>query len=396
MNLVLRFFLLYILKRKYIIISGFGPANNGGGQLMKFIHSEFSSKFFFVFLTKKKEDSLLACLKNFDFSLFFLFLKKRIQFHYQNISLKVLIKLPWKKAILFHPQTIGYEKFNLITDEFNQRTNLYLYLLDNAFFCIKSYNTLSNNVCFSCIQGNYDNIHKNNCTPFPVKTSIENAVHFMKTLRQQVTTNKITLLAQNENQAAIAQTHFQLKEPIEVAGMWTEDIDNSTIITEFTKTEYDIIFHGNNYEAKGALWTIKLAALCPEYTFLFPFAKPTNLNITPNCHFKSISWDTGLKEAIIASKITLVPSLWASPIEGALIKSILYSRLTAVVAINSSFITEIPNQIVQKLDIDLHKAKSTISKLIENKIITDLIIKKQWFEHFSLNKSKIITCLNNF
>lgn len=396
MNLVLRFFLTHTLKRKYIIISGFGPANNGGGQLMKFIHSEFSSKFFFVFLTKKKEDSLLACLKNFDFSLFFLFLKKRIQFHYQNFSLAVLIKLPWKKVIIFHPQSIGYENFGLITDGFNKRTKLYLYLLDNVFFCIKSYNTLNNNVCFSCVQDNFNNIHKNNCKPFPFETPIESNIRFMKNLKQKVTTNKITLLAQNANQAALAQNHFGIKEQIEIAGMWTEDINSSAIITEFTKPEYNITFHGNNYEAKGALWTINLAALCPEYTFLFPFEKPPNLIATPNCLFKNISWDTGLREAIIASNITLVPSLWASPIEGALIKSILYSRLTAVVAINSSFITEIPDQIVQKLDIDLHKAKSTISKLIENKIITDLIIKKQWFEHFSLNKLKIITCLNNF
>jgi hypothetical protein len=62
------------------------------------------------------------------------------------------------------------------------------------------------------------------------------------------------------------------------------------------------------------------------------------------------TWETGLKEKIINSKIVLNPSLWSSPVEGALLKSIKYNGCVSVANILSSFINEIPDDICLKLN----------------------------------------------
>lgn len=94
----------------------------------------------------------------------------------------------------------------------------------------------------------------------------------------------------------------------------------------------------------------------PDYRFLMPCEKSeidTNMKgfqNLKNIDFISMTWETGLKNAIVSSKIILNPSLWSSPVEGAFLKSIKFNGCVAVVPTDFSFQKEIPTDVIIHLD----------------------------------------------
>jgi len=68
-----------------------------------------------------------------------------------------------------------------------------------------------------------------------------------------------------------------------------------------------------------------------------------------NVHFVATTWNSGLKDAVEASRCVLVPSLWSAPVEGALIKSLALSKMVAVVDIATAFSSELPEGAVLRL-----------------------------------------------
>ena len=283
------------------------------------------------------------------------------------------------EILLIHPQTLGFKWCtNLIQ---KSKDPVWLFLADSSFFCIRSYNYIpgENEPCTRCLGGNFKSFKKNNCKPYPVDDI--NAFNFVEEIMDFAKAQRIKFIAQNERQALLVKEHFGDGVTIQVAGLWVNDwVDvNSFGINNISK-EYDIVYHGRPIAAKGVYWAIELASFLPEYRFLFPFAKQS-MPIDPpeNCHFKEMSWNTGLKQYVINSPLVLVPTLWSSPIEGALIKSISYGNKTAVIQNDTSFSDEIPDKVALKLNpnpqiaaLQVHSALSeddTISETEKNMFV---------------------------
>jgi hypothetical protein len=92
-----------------------------------------------------------------------------------------------------------------------------------------------------------------------------------------------------------------------------------------------------------------------------------------------MTWETGLREAISACKIVVNPSLWSSPVEGALLKSIKSNGCVAVVPVDYSFQKEIPFDVVIHL-------KNEISESV--RILSDAILSQQLIDNYKIKSSE--------
>ena len=276
--------------------------------------------------------------------------------------------------ILVHPQTIGFTRFIRLIEK--RQHPAWVYLMDSSFFCVRSYNLLPNAAepCTLCLSKNTDPAQQNNCKPFPVDDN--EAFDFIRMLSTFSDQGKVNFLVQNQKQYDLARIHFGSKPEIRVIGLWLDELDS--IISQrqaptqnVTKKQYDVVFHGAPISAKGAHWALELATQCPSLGFYFPFSFTSlklgsDITVPANCTFEESTWETGLCEVVANSKITLVPSLWSAPIEGALIKSLIAGRVVAIVENPSSFSSELPPDIVLTLPRNTAHAATILSSAISN------------------------------
>jgi hypothetical protein len=297
-----------------------------------------------------------------------------------------------RQLLLLHPQNLGFElTLSLLA---TRRKPPLLYLLDSSFFCIASYNHVKGDrePCTACISIGLDAINARGCLPFPKRSS--KAVLYIQRLQLMVHSGQVKIAAQSDRQAALAQKQFNLPVPPPVVGLWAEDWDaifsrSERQDLERTRVaEWDVVYHGHFLDAKGALWTIELATFCPQLSFLLPFARPSGLDAPANCHFKDVSWETGLQHELEQARIVLVPSLWSAPIEGALIKSIVVSRAVAVIDNSTSYCDELPNGLLLRLPSDPQQAARNLNEALENQWEPEPTLKRIWindFKHYRID-----------
>ena len=299
--------------------------------------------------------------------------------------------------VLIHPQSIGFERTLQIIQKREKPT--WLYLMDSSFFCVRSYNHVpgERKACLRCLTGRWDNMIAHRCKPFP-RHSIKANLSFLRSLLDAATSSKLKILVQSESQADLARTHFGRQAEVRVVGMWADfgDLVNGLSMGHghpLSQTPFDVVFHGTDLPAKGFSWSMELARTCRGLSFLFPFAKPLrhlrSYNFS-NCVFSPMTWESGLKEQVSQARITLVPSLWSAPIEGALIKSIVYSPRTAVVREPSAFSSEIPDDIVLKLSPDVEEAAGAIRKLQSQNPSEHSDFKHQWIDRFKQSNADLL------
>jgi hypothetical protein len=164
---------------------------------------------------------------------------------------------------------------------------------------------------------------------------------------------------------------------------------------------YDIVYHGLDVEAKGVTWALELAKALPEYSFLFPFRRDSSNNNAPlNCRFKEMSWESGLRQAIMSDAVTIVPSQWSAPIEGAVIKSLLYSSVTAVCVHPTMYVSELPDHLVIKLNANVIEAAGQLRAILaKGQFHSNRLATHKFFKHFKDRNSdllrKLIDITNN-
>jgi len=260
------------------------------------------------------------------------------------------------EIILVHPQTIGYKYFlKLIENNFKVK----IYIMDNSFFCIRSYNVLNNSECLKCL-GNLDNCNSQ-CIPFPVKYNKKENLKFLK--EYQKISHKVIFYAQNESQKSLLTRHFGENTKIEIIGLRTGETFEK--VSQLNNGEsYDIVYHGANIEAKGINYFINLAKVMPEYSFFVP-SKLEIKDLPKNLYHENMKWNSGLKEIVINAKLVLNPSLWSAPIEGALLKSIYYNGNVGVVKTKYGFVNDIPNDAFLKLPNNISNTKDQIEKFFK-------------------------------
>ena len=270
------------------------------------------------------------------------------------------------KVIFLHPQTAGFK----VLFRLAQKNELFLYVMDNSFFCMRSYNFHPDDKmeCFKCV-GNAANADAQ-CSPFPVAMDRKENLAMLEQLRE--ISPRITFLCQNENQSQLLKKHFDADTRCVVIGMNTGELRNWTpaeLQTPIGNSKKPfILFHGAAAEPKGLDFVIRLAAKMPYRRFIVPapenqlkhYAIPKNIE----CH--DVTWSNGLRELTQEASLVLNPSMWSAPIEGALIKSLAYNRNVATVKTQHGYESEIPDDVgLLRLPQDVNGAAVLVEEFLE-------------------------------
>ncbi|WP_433833725.1 hypothetical protein [Flavobacterium anhuiense] len=356
---------------KKIIISGIGPGPAGVGRVLEYL-IENSQNFSFVYPAMGRKISIKDCILKLEFLKLFLCFVLIFKYYCKTIFYNSkLYFFKNKDLIVLHPQSIGFRKLERLI----KRNNLSIYVMDNNFFCIKSYNYLKSieKPCLLCLDMQYNNAVKNSCDSFPVYYSYEEYFDFLNVIKANI--DKINFLTQNFGQKELLKKQFGENLLIREVGLLTSDLfeDSKLWVSENCK-KYDVVFHGDSNSAKGSKYIYELAKYLPEYIFLFPFESQFEEKID-NVEFVKMSWTTGLKECVLNSKLTLCPSIWSAPIEGSVLKTLKLGVALGIFDAEYSFGKEIPDDSVLRLSGNITNDVALIRQFITLKSYTSVGIK---------------------
>jgi len=95
-----------------------------------------------------------------------------------------------------------------------------------------------------------------------------------------------------------------------------------------------------------------------------------------------MTWEAGLREAMAASRMVMVPSLWSAPIEGALIKSLITNDRVAILDNDSAFQSELPHEAVLRLSGDPKQAARQLQVALDGDWAPDAVVHRDWLRDF--------------
>lgn len=319
------------------------PSKGGAGDYLEEVRNQF-------------EDFLLLSPLNPKFSNE---LVNTVFIAFQGLILKfiLLLIIPFiklDKVILYHPQTLGYWfSSNLIKNA----SSIYYFVLDSSIFCIKSYNHRNNIVCTHCINKISPFA---DCNFFPRNNSIKSFKKHREVISLEL--HKIEFIVQTDGYKNIIKSVFGQTASCRLLKMKFPSIKRNNI--KSLEKNYDFVFHGNNIDAKGSSYALKIAESFSCNNFFFPFHVETK---EKNIVSKPLSWDKGLKEVISKSKISLCPSIWSAPVEGAIIKTMLL-KVPVAIHVNeySASNTLLPKDSFIPLTGVLHEDLNTLENYLNN------------------------------
>lgn len=358
--------------KKYLI-SGIPPSHGGVGYLMSSLVKLADKYGYKTIIPGYINESIRKNILNPFFVIKELYKRKTTNINFKN----KINNIKNSEVILIHPQIIGLNDFIFLVEN---NSIVKMYVMDNSFFCIKSYNVLDNKECLKCLEdsSNCDD----RCQPFPIRYKKDNNFSYLKQLKKL--SSKIIFYAQNESQKKLLIRYFGLGVKILVIGMQTDEKLETYDLKNNSKS-YDIVFHGANIEAKGINYCIDLAKKLPQYSFFVP--SMLNLeNLPKNITHANLTWNNGLKDIVVSAKLVLNPSLWSAPVEGALLKSIFYNKNVAVVENKYGFINDIPNKVILKLSNNTMIAVNQIIFLLEK---NTSLKQNNWLSEYFMEQCKI-------
>lgn len=273
--------------------------------------------------------------------------------NYLGLIIEIIFNFFWKvkfylfflfirnsKIIIVWPQISGLENVLRII----KNNKVILYIMDNFFFCIRSYNTHPETLdeCLNCV--GFIKPHEL-CAPYPVDYNKSKNIELLQELKLH--SNKIIFYAQNKLQKELLLKHFGKETVVKIVGMNIVSLDESLEIKQNKVEIYDAVFHAKSVKAKGLDYFVNLAELLPNKTFLIPDTKKNvsevlvDKKLPDNITFKFIKWDTGLKDFVRSARLVIIPSVWSAPIESALIKSAAINKNIATVMSEYGYENEI-------------------------------------------------------
>lgn len=391
------------------IISGIPPSKWGIGRLMTYLirqnHDEFCIIYPNIYYPKTDLKTLLERRS------YLTFFKDFLKYVYSIIVNRLIFKikvmhLKSKNVLLIHPQSIGYK--NVI--KLIENNNSFIYLMDCSFFCVKSYNHRDKTFdsCLLCLRGNYKYAKIYHCKPFPTRYRLNDNINFLEKLNDL--SKKITFITQNPSQTKLIKKHYGNSIKVHEVGLFTNDFEYLSPNTESGKIKsvprVDFVYHGVANEVKGLLYVLNIASKLKQYSFLIPASykrcekimghEISNMDIK-NVKFLDISWESGLKEYVMNSKVVLCPSLWSAPIEGALIKSLIFNGVVALVPASYSFANDLPENIYCNLNVnDFNETTKLLKELIENNMYRNHLREnaQKWVEAFLDDNRTIVKKLS--
>lgn len=194
--------------------------------------------------------------------------------------------------------------------------------------------------------------------------------------------------------------HFGINCRIQVVGMNTGEFVSSQMSgRDITLMHYDVVFHGSSVYAKGIDYFVNLSLNLVEYRFFIPDSKSNVEKYlgrkidSSNMTFKACDWESGLRDIVSNAKLVLVPSLWSAPIEGALVKSILFNGSVAVVKNSFGYSSEISDEAeLLVLDHDIADAARSIREYLKSES-KNRSKQKMWIDNF-YQSNEIINLFN--
>lgn len=280
-------------------------------------------------------------------------------------------------VLILHPQTLRWRTFFRLV-----RTNrVNLYVADNSFFCIRSYNYRGQQweECLDCL-GDLSRCHPS-CMPFPVFYDRKKNLSYLDKLKKAAPW--INFLVQNPTQGHLVTRHFGPDTRVRVVGMMTDEFEGVKR-GEPGSRQFDVVFHGALTAAKGAGYVIELARRLPELSFLLPGRsedageQSVHGALPENVTVRDLTWETGLRGFVENCGIVLCPSLWSAPIEGALVKSLLHNGRVAVFDTMYGYQADLPENLVWRLGPDIETAARQIREGLQTSVNGDLV--DEWIE----------------
>ena len=189
-------------------------------------------------------------------------------------------------------------------------------------------------------------------------------------------------LAQNYQQFSLLKNTFGDRVRGGVVGMNTGEFCHQPAVSK--KHGYDIVYHGSGDDAKGIMYVLKLAKHLKQYSFLLPISQNVKKIELPNVNFEECTWSSGLKEFTINARLILCPSIWSSPVESSLLKSIAYNGNVAVYDNNFGFQNEIDSKVLLRLNSDISLSSKIIDEFMRYSCDKSFHAKK-WLKSYCPN-----------
>lgn len=359
-------------KMSKYLISGIAPGKGGVGALIKSLDSRkkaFGYNSIYVRNPSVSITSLLKKRKMIDFSI------SLVLWAWSLFIAQIRMLLMYKnKIILIYPQYFNSYILAILV----RNNDVALYVMDNSFFCIKSYNYLEGEECIKCIES--INAIDKSCSPFPKIRPTKSAINKIKKLK--LISQDMFFLAQNYQQLVLLKKTFGNGVSGEVVGMNTGEFCHQSMTSK--GCEYDIVYHGGDNEAKGIIFVLELAKHLKQYSFFLPVSLKLSGFKLSNVYFKECTWSSGLKEITQNAKLILCPSIWSSPIEGALLKSIAYNGNVAVYDNNYGFQNDIDSKVLLRLNSNIQLSSEIVDEFIKSGYDNSFYAKK-WLRSYCAN-----------
>jgi hypothetical protein len=316
------------------IISGIAPGFGGVARFVEFLENNLESKKYI-----------------------FLYPEKNIQ-NFRNI----LKTIKNQNVTIIHPQSVGLKETIQLIDN----NNVNLYVVDNSFFCLKSYNHLSgeNTECLACLEDLSESI-KNQCDPFPVRyASLENIVYLKKLYELAP---RITFFVLSKSSKNLVERYFGKHVRTKKVSFLSEELFASPTPNAGYVKQYDIVYHGSTHAAKGIEYVQKISQKLPQYSFFFPCNKDALGVKTKNIDSRYVVWEDGLREIVENAKLVLTPSLWSYMPETATLKSFLHNGSVGLINNKYGFGNDVSNGAYLNLSGNIAQDAKLISEYIDNK-----------------------------
>jgi len=374
-------------------VSGICPVEHlGAGRMIRWLEMQKHSDPNWRLCYATNKSGVSACLRNrrwADFPAEVLRHFARRASLYQNLG----ALSEEKNLLLMHFQEIGFDWCSRLLSQRKCRRPVWFFLFDSSFFCIKSYNYISGETreCLRCLGGDFLQASTFGCQSYPRKSSC--ASRFLMELQLHAQERRVAFFAQNEVQKNLAMRHFGPNAIVRNCGIWLDDFDALTNnlkqfqVVDDERGEFDVVFHAAPTEAKGFYWALEVARNSPGIRYLFPCSRPKIGSIPANCEFRNMRWDTGLRLEICRAPIVLLPSLWSAPIEGALIKTVLLAKRTAVVGLDSAYSSELGDSLLLYLDKCPKNAADMLMKALSQNLSVSSDLKNRWLESIRANRN---------
>ena len=362
---------------KKTIVSGIGPGSGGVGNYITYISQHFPNINLIFPGRSNSKISFINKVFNF-FTIQFLFIKVLfVRKHHVLIFSQQYLKLSLIKYLVK-----------------NNRTTFYL--MDNSFFCVKSYNYLESKKgeCFECLGGKWENIKKNKCKTQPFIVQRKKYVKINQYLLEN--RDNLEFITLSETNIKLLEKHLGGNHKVKYNYFMTNELlDNPKTINNLKiKAKFDFVFHGSDINSKGYSYYIDLAKSMPDFSFFVPTSRDVKLN---NVTCKNIRWETGLQEIISDSKIILTPSMWSNTPEASMLKSLKYNGCVALIKTEFGFAQEMPLDSFVNLSGDSFKDAELLTSLIKDEPQIELykIRGKEYFQDYLEQANKSLLELFN-